>query len=146
MTRTMGIVVLAGCFLGGCGPQTYPVAYPEAVRAVAELYPAGGIEQAGQRPAYGREMGIGTFAISVAAKEVSPGQEFRVQIEKTWEYSPTVRTSILVQKAENGVLVTVRSEKQLIAKVDFWPRDGISEWMRQNEVSAALKSSIAPAP
>lgn len=146
MIRTMGIVILGGCLLAGCGPQTYPVAYPEAVRAIAELYPPGGADLAGQRPAYGRELGIGTFNINIAAKEISPGQEFRVQIEKTWEYSSTRRTSIVVQKADQGVLVTVRSETQLIPEKEIWPRDGMHEWMRQNEIRAALKASAAPAP
>ena len=140
-------MVLAGCLLGGCGPQTYPVAYPDAVRAVAELYPSGGPEQAGQRPAYGRELGIGDYNLSVAGKEISPGQEFRVQIEKTWKYSSTRRTSIIVQKApDNAVLVTVRSETQMMPNKEIWLRDGVFEWMRQNEVRAALKGPATPAP
>ncbi|MCY2925680.1 MAG: hypothetical protein NT031_09605 [Planctomycetota bacterium] len=146
MIRTMGIVILGGCLLAGCGPQTYPVAYPEAVRAVAELYPPGGTEIAGQRPAYSREMGFGQFNVNAAAKEISPGQQFRVQIEKTWEYSSTRRTSVIVQRADQGVLVTVRSEKQFLPNKDIWLRDSVYELILRNEVSGALKGSAAPAP
>lgn len=144
--RTMGIMVLAGCWLGGCGPQTYPVAYPEAARAVAELYPGGGSDLAGKCPAYDRELGIGKFDISAVGKEVSPGQEFSVQIEKTWEYSSARFTTISVQKADQGVMITVRSEKQLIPGKDVRVRDGLYEWIRQYEIRKAMKALSNPAP
>jgi hypothetical protein len=134
------MLVLTACVAAGCGGQSYPVAYPEAVKLMQELYPVaapGGPELAGTKPAYSNELVPGPMEMTVDQKEATPGQEYHIQIVKVWKYSADRRTTVTVQKAETGVMVTVRSEKKL--GPELWVRDGVHEMERQTEIRDTLK-------
>lgn len=130
--------VTAG-LMAGCGGQTYPVAYPEAVKLVAEMYPApapGGPDLAGTTAAYSNEMVPGEMQMAVDHKEVAAGQTFRIQVVKSWKYSSDRKTTVTVERADNGVKVDVQSQKKL---GDIWMPDGMYAMMRQMEIRNTLK-------
>lgn len=108
MRMTIGWLVFLGAFVSGCG-QEYAVSYPEALKAIKDLYPEKRDEEASTMPAYSQTIPTGAKGMTVHHKEVTPGQEYCIYMN--WIGVPDYRmATVRIRKSDKGVTVTVRSE------------------------------------